>query len=99
MSEEIESVDVVVLSELLKTLNTLAPDARKRIIQSIATLYGVGTASPSAISPVLGNIIKNQTPRTSFSEDRSLSPKDFVWQKQPKTAIERVVCLAYYLQH
>ena len=34
-----------------------------------------------------------------FSEDRSMSPKQFMFEKQPKTDVERVACLAYYLTH
>jgi hypothetical protein len=37
--------------------------------------------------------------RPSFSEDRAPSPKDFLFQKQPKTDIERIACLAFYLTH
>ena len=35
----------------------------------------------------------------SFSEDRSISPKEFMLEKQPRTDVERVACLAYYLTH
>ena len=35
----------------------------------------------------------------SFSDRQELSPKEFLFQKQPKTDVERVACLAYYLTH
>ena len=37
--------------------------------------------------------------KPSFIERQELSPKDFLLEKEPRTSIERVVCLAYYLTH
>ena len=34
-----------------------------------------------------------------FGDRAELPPKEFVFQKQPRTDIERVACLAYYLTH
>ena len=34
-----------------------------------------------------------------FSRAEELTPKDFLFQKQPNTDIERIACLAYYLTH
>jgi hypothetical protein len=36
---------------------------------------------------------------SSYSEDRSISPKEFLLEKSPKTDIERVACLAYFLTY
>ena len=35
--------------------------------------------------------------RPLFSEDRVPSPKEFMFQKQPRTDVERIACLAFYL--
>jgi hypothetical protein len=35
----------------------------------------------------------------TFSEDRTISPKEFIMEKHPQTDVERVACLAYYLSH
>ena len=40
-----------------------------------------------------------EEPSRSFSEDRSIPPKQFMAEKQPKADVERVACLAYYLTH
>jgi hypothetical protein len=37
--------------------------------------------------------------RPAFSEDNAPTPKEFLHQKQPKTDVERIACLAYYLTH
>jgi len=43
--------------------------------------------------------IVNEANSLSFSEDRSMSPKEFLLEKSPRTDVERVACLAYYLTH
>jgi len=35
----------------------------------------------------------------SFSEDRAITPKQFMFEKKPTTDVERMACLAYYLTH
>lgn len=35
----------------------------------------------------------------NFADRATISPKAFLHEKQPKTGIERVACLAYYLAH
>jgi hypothetical protein len=34
-----------------------------------------------------------------FAERPELPPKEFMYQKQPRTDVERIACLAYYLTH
>jgi len=34
-----------------------------------------------------------------FADRSELPPKEFLFQKQPRTDIERIACLAYYLTH
>lgn len=99
MTDETSSVDVAVLSEIASALNRLDPGARVRMIQSLATLYGIMPSSPTTAGLSIQPVSLGGETRPSFTEDRSMPPKEFVWQKQPKTAIERVVCLAYYLTH
>jgi hypothetical protein len=36
---------------------------------------------------------------TSLSEDRTISAKEFIMYKEPRTDVERVACLGYYLTH
>jgi hypothetical protein len=87
--------DVAVLTRVLEELNRLDADQRKRVLQTIATFYQVSLKEEHSSAHGTARIDSV----TTFGEDKSLSPKDFLWQKQPKTAIERVACLAYYLTH
>jgi hypothetical protein len=100
MSEEIAAVDIQAFTEIVNALNRLDPEARRRVVISLGTLYGINPV-PHTVGQ-LASTSSSWPPRentVSFAEDRTMSAKEFVWQKQPKTAIERVVCLAYYLQH
>ena len=85
----------------------ISPDSRKRIFQTVGTFFQFeasvsAEASASAdlrvsrSAPGAGNI--QSTPST-FSGDRTPSPKQFLSEKQPRTDVERVACLAFYLTH
>jgi hypothetical protein len=99
MSDELVSVDLQALSEIVAALNRLDPESRGRLLSSLMTLYGVRPQQMVSAPGPSSRQNPNRESTVAFSEDRTLSAKDFVWQKQPKTAIERVVCLGYYLQH
>ena len=90
------------LNEVVAALQRIpTAAARRRILQTTATFYDVNldvTTGYSDAGPRPPNASGSHD-QTSFSEDRSISPKDFVLQKQPKTDVERVACLAYYLTH
>jgi len=60
-------------------------ETRRRIFRTALTFYGLDM--PSGAHPA------------AFSNRAERSAKDFLIQKQPKTDVERVACLAYYLSH
>jgi len=83
-----------ILSQLISVVRKLDPAARKRLLQALAIYFDIGisdqiTRGYSSLSEA----------RSSFSEDRTISAKEFIMQKLPQTDIERVACLAYYLTH
>src|SRR5437879_3212813 len=79
-----------VLPDLIAAFRKVSPEGRKRLLSTLATFFGI-EASAGVQSP-LG---VESGARTAYSEDRSLSPKEFLRQKQPRTDVERVACLAY----
>lgn len=98
MSEGIPAtIDLSILTSILAQLEGLDSDQRKRILNTIATFYQIDLAPPAVVPVQVEQL--GRTGQTTFSEDRTASVKDFLWQKQPKTAVERVACLAYYLAH
>jgi restriction endonuclease Mrr len=42
---------------------------------------------------------RGKTDGQHFADRSELPPKEFLFQKQPRTDIERIACLAYYLTH
>lgn len=86
------------LASLITALQDLAPETRNRLINTVVTFFDVTlneTTQDKATSP--GYSVLKESPR--FSEDRTMSPKEFLLEKQPRTDVERVTCLAYYLSH
>jgi hypothetical protein len=93
------------LQTIIAALRSLDPEARRRILESSAVFLGVspttsrgregqGVAPASVFGPSSDHVV-----RTPFSEDTSMSPKEFLMEKAPKTDVERIACLAYYLTH
>jgi hypothetical protein len=100
-SDEFEALQAVVAA-----LRNLDQAARHRILESSATFLGIspvssrgGDAQGGISASVAGPSNSGSTSRAPFSEDTSMSAKDFLMEKAPKTDVERVACLAYYLTH
>jgi len=85
------------LNDVMSALSQIpGEEAKVRVLQAAASFLRVNLVSQPAQfarSPQ-SSAAKSGAP---FSEDRGLSPKDFILQKQPKTDVERVACLAFYL--
>lgn len=81
------------IGAIFQALNSLDRESQQRVLQTIATYYQFPLSTPGEPTR------EEEAPSGSFSEDRSMSPKTFILQKQPGTDVERVACLAYYLTH
>ena len=86
------------LNSIIRILDDLDDDERQRILQSISVFFQSQSKvpSPSTTGP---HALTYQTRRPDFSTDYAPTPKEFLLQKQPKTDVERIACLAYYLTH
>jgi len=76
-------------------------DTRRRVFRTAETfLFGTGSGSVFPVAQPRAEGPGARSVRgTSFTDSDELPPKDFLFQKRPKTDIERVACLAYYLTH
>jgi hypothetical protein len=92
--QNIYKSDAESLQRIIDALNAADPDSRERILSTAATFFGYSTRRGSNEA-----IPSARNTGVAFSEERLLSPKEFILQRQPQTDVERVACLAYYLAH
>jgi len=90
------------LNNVIAALTPLSEEARRRILES-ASLFLRVDMQPRARTPSVHATGEPASPslgsRPLYSEDTSMSAKDFLLEKQPRTDVERIACLAYYLTH
>lgn len=100
------------LTQILNALRPLDRETRQRVLTAVAALV---RADPQADSALVGpNVTGVEVPspaRTSafsqarslsvnaFSQDRSPTAKEFLIEKKPRTDVDRVACLAFYLTY
>jgi hypothetical protein len=87
------------LSSIIRILNNLDEGERQRILKAVTTFFGVELETAYNRPRHDYQTNDEKTPRPSFSADTAPSPKQFMLEKQPKTDVERIACLAYYLTH
>lgn len=93
--------DFEALQAIIAALRARDKESRARILESAATFLDINLSprvAPSASHPT-HTAAPDAGPRPPFSEDTSMSAKDFLNEKSPKTDVERIACLAYYLTH
>ena len=81
----------------------LRPELRERAHAMLGAFLGI--TAPKATQPALDITDPNATQPAGHRSPPPIqiasreSPKDFLFQKEPDTDVERVACLAYYLTH
>jgi hypothetical protein len=98
-NESPDSADA--LSRVIAELRSLASEEQQKILETAATFFGLQSTRRSAASvpqPTGANPALRPA-GGGFSEPRDLSPKEFLLEKNPRTDVERVTCLAFYLAH
>lgn len=86
-----------VLVQLITAMRKLEPSSRKKILQVLATHFEIDLVAALQTKTVPSSRSSPLLP--TFSEDRTISPKEFMLEKKPVSDIERIACLAYYLTH
>jgi hypothetical protein len=99
-----QSQELEIVTYILKALQDIPTDSRQRVVDTVSRFFDLRTedvarvAIPSRLPDPVGETAERPIIST-FSEDRSITPKQFMFQKQPRTDVEKVACLAYYLTH
>ena len=102
MSKDSETRDIDVLNAVISALEKLNPDDRERLVQTVSIFFRVQPRSegPTKEHHVQESPHPNQTGQPiPYSEDLAQPPKEFMLEKQPRTDVERIACLAYFLTH
>lgn len=84
------------LAEAVAVFRKLDDEGRKTLLKTLSTLFSI---NPTADAPPGPRTVSFAEPTERFSKEQSLSPKEFLLKKQPRTDVERVACLGYYLAH
>ena len=109
MSEETAEPgpDFETVSQIIRLLEGLSEEQRARVLTTVSTWYQLGHAEPQTVyiqargsrvhlQPLTRRPPKDDEPFVGRTE---ISPKDFILEKDPRTDVERMAALAYYLTH
>jgi hypothetical protein len=91
--------DFDALTTILSALKDLDAEAQKRTLQAVIAFLDINLTTEKSHSSNLQELPYSANNGITFSENRSISAKDFLRDKAPKTDIERITCLAFYLTH
>ena len=96
-----QAVEFRALQTVIGALQPLSIEARHRILASVATFLQARVNETVGLhadrEPSTVRAIPTVAP--AYSENAVMSPKEFLIEKQPRTDVERIACLAYYLTH
>ncbi len=92
-----ENNNLEIFNTIVNALNGLDAEAKKRTLQSVITFLNLDWTPQSSLSK--SNETSSNHSEVSFSQNRDMSAKEFLKEKLPKTDVERVACLAYYITH
>jgi hypothetical protein len=89
------NIDVTTaLKQMIDIMNNVEHESRQRLLLSLATLFDL--SHPTPLASGISGVRREGIP---FSEVKTVSPKEFLFQKKPQSDVERVTVLAYYLTH
>src|SRR5687767_8193374 len=89
--------DIDALGKVLTALSSLDAAAQQWVLNTAAGRLNVPTTSVPAATG--GSIPKPPGVTLPNSDVKSLSAKEFLRQKSPKSDVDRVACLAFYLTY
>lgn len=94
--------DREVLQNIIDGLSPLSEESRAKVIRTVLTYFdlNLSISHPHESRPAASGKQHVQVAgEYRFGSNPQLSPKSFLLAKQPRTDVERVACLAYFLMH
>jgi hypothetical protein len=88
-----------VLSKVVRAFQELAPEAQQRLLNAVVAFLGLQINGPQPRPALSGAADSDRSSAPRFSDNRTPTPKEFVFDKRPATDVERIACLAYYSTH
>jgi hypothetical protein len=89
-----------VIARVIQALSELDPEELPRALRAIGSYFDQSSSGHPHRNSAIHSPVENvHAASGSFSVDRSPSAKAFLNEKQPRTDVERIACLAYYLTH
>ena len=85
--------------QLADAVLPLEQELRERALAMLAAFLGVTTLDGHSEADANRPAGYRSPPPIQIAPREAPSPKDFLFQKQPTTDIQRIACLAYYLTH
>ncbi len=103
-SRDLQAQELEIVTYILRVFQDIPQESRRRVLETVSRFFNLRvekTADSRTMpgSAATGAPEEPSSTLPSFSEDRSITPKQFMLQKLPRTDVERVACLAYYLTH
>jgi hypothetical protein len=101
---DVQAEELDIVTYMLKIFRSVPQESRRRIIETVCRFFDLRLDNIARAPLASGVRIDSPSEEAAvsaptFSEDRSIAPKQFMFQKQPRTDVEKVACLAYYLTH
>lgn len=84
--------ELTAMQSALEALMPLDDDARKRAIGWLSSALGLGGQVNLGAQPLA--VVDEQSDEDNFG-----SPREFMFDKKPKTDVERMACLGFYLTY
>lgn len=96
--------ELVIFNTVVSAMKLLNDQGRLKLFRTVASFLDIPLNNGTVASVELSRANPTYSEKTStqpvqFSEDRSATPKQFLFEKKPQTDGERIACLAYYLTH
>jgi hypothetical protein len=85
--------ELQLLQEILVALQHLSEHSRKKLIRTLLAFFEISPAE------LVDFGMYNHLAGIGGTVDQTMSPMEFMQNKQPQTDEERIACLGYYLTH